>query len=292
MLSELPAVDILFLPSSCYRTGADMRVVLLAGGKGTRLQEETVARPKPMVEIGGKPILWHIMKHYAFYRHTEFYIALGYLGEHIKNYFVAQHNLSGDLSIDFAKGVVQSEKPRFENWTVHLVDTGSETLTGGRLGQLQSRVGDDSFLLTYGDGVSDINLEELVTFHKKQGRVATVAAVRPPARFGGLVIDDGLVKSFTEKPAAGEGWINGGFMVLEPDIFQYIHGDQCSLESDVLESVAADGQLAAYRHYGFWQCMDTLRDKLYLEREWSKGVAMWDTWSLKERPAGQRPHAA
>lgn len=255
-----------------------MKTVLLAGGLGTRLAEETRTRPKPMVEIGGRPILWHVMKHYLRHGHDDFYVALGYLGDVVKEYFLDRYMLSGNLTVDFKSGRIVREKEDHEPWSVNLIETGGETLTGGRLLRMRKWLHDETFLLTYGDGVSDVDLGALVAFHKRHGKLATVTAVRPPARFGGLMIDDGIVTRFMEKPIAGEGWINGGFLVLEPEIFPYLHGDKCSLEADVLERLAAEGQLAAYRHDGFWQCMDTLRDKNYLEGLWSSGDAPWRTW--------------
>lgn len=252
-----------------------MQVVLLAGGLGTRLQEETTARPKPMVEIGGRPILWHIMKGFARHGHDDFHVACGYMGEFIKKYFLDQYNLSGDLKIDFGRGMMQRSEVEAETWSVNLIETGLLTNTGGRLLRLKDKLRRETFLLTYGDGVSDVDVTKLVEFHRQQGRLATVTAVRPPARFGGLIMDGDMVEHFTEKPVAGEGWINGGFLVFEPEIFQYLKSDQCSLEADALERVAADGQLAAYRHDGFWQCMDTLRDKHQLQKLWESGEAPW-----------------
>ncbi len=256
-----------------------MRVVLLAGGLGTRLQEETVTRPKPMVEIGGKPILWHIMKHFAHHNCSDYVVALGYMGDFIKNYFLDQYNLKGNLTIDYGRNLVRRDVNDVEDWTVNLIETGTATNTGGRLLRLKSLLDSGTFMLTYGDGVSDVDLTKLLAFHRAHGKVATVTAVRPPARFGGLVIQDDMVNSFTEKPVAGEGWINGGFLVFEPEIFNYLTGDTDSLEANALERVAADGQLVAYRHGGFWQCMDTLRDKAYLEKLWQGGKAPWCTWS-------------
>lgn len=255
-----------------------MSIVLLAGGLGTRLQEETTSRPKPMVEIGGRPILWHIMKHFAHHGQDEFNIACGYMGDFIKNYFLDQYNLSGDLSIDFGRNVVARKETEAESWRVNLFDTGIDTQTGGRLLRLKSRLDSGTFMLTYGDGVSDVDVEALLDFHRSHGRLATVTAVRPPARFGGLIMNGDFVDHFTEKPVSGEGWINGGFLVLEPGIFDYLSSDRDSLEADALERVAADGQLAAYRHDGFWQCMDTLRDKHYLQRLWDEDRAPWRTW--------------
>ncbi|MFT5323134.1 MAG: glucose-1-phosphate cytidylyltransferase [Planctomycetaceae bacterium] len=255
-----------------------MRVVILAGGMGTRLQEETTVRPKPMVEIGGKPILWHIMKHYAHHGCDDFHIALGYMGDYIKNYFLNQYNLSGDLTIDFAKGMVSRQDRETEDWSVRLIDTGLHSMTGGRLLRLKRQLGDETFLLTYGDGVSNVDITELLAFHKSHGKLATMTAVRPPARFGGLVLDGDVVENFTEKPVTGEGWINGGFLIFEPGVFDFLTGDSCNLEAEALTQIAADGQLVAYRHDDFWQCMDTLRDKNYLESLWQSGNAPWKTW--------------
>lgn len=257
-----------------------MRVVILAGGLGTRLQEETVVRPKPMVEIGERPILWHIMKLYAHHGFREFYIALGYKGEYIKRYFLDYYDLSGHLTVDFTGGGVHRDQREWEDWKVHLIDTGRDSMTGGRVLRLKPWLNEGTFLVTYGDGVADIDLQALVRFHKSHGRLATVTAVRPPARFGGLVFNGDLVERFTEKPQAGEGWINGGFLVLERGVFDYLEtvGDGASLEVSGLERLAADGQLAAYKHDGFWQCMDTIRDKNYLESLWQQGRAPWKFW--------------
>ncbi len=256
-----------------------MNIVLLAGGLGTRLSEETEVKPKPMVEIGSWPILWHIMKHYAHYGFKEFYIALGYKGEAIKRYFFEYYNLNGSMTIDLGTGKVKMRKKETEDWIVHLIDTGMGTHTGGRVKRLQPYLKDGTFMVTYGDGVSDIDLRDLLRFHRSHGRIATVTSVRPPARFGNLAFEDDLVVSFTEKPQIGEGWINGGFLVFEPAIFDYLGGDLSSLEADAMERLAADRQLAAYRHGGFWQCMDTLRDKWLLERLWREGKAPWRVWN-------------
>lgn len=255
-----------------------MTVVILAGGLGTRLQEETTIRPKPMVEIGGHPILWHIMKQYAQFGQNDFLIACGYKSGFIKNYFLEQHTLSGNLKIDFRRGMIHREESESENWTVNLIETGPLTNTGGRLLRLKPWLGKSTFLVTYGDGVSDIDIDALLQFHKSHGKIATLTAVRPPARFGGLVMEGSSVVQFTEKPVSGEGWINGGFLVFEPEIFDYLKSDSCSLEANALERVAADGQLAAYRHSGFWQCMDTMRDKEYLQRLWDRNEAPWRVW--------------
>jgi glucose-1-phosphate cytidylyltransferase len=255
-----------------------MKVVLLAGGLGTRLTEETEIRPKPMVEIGGRPILWHIMKHYAHYGFNEFLVALGYKGEYIKRYFMDYYTLNGSMTLDLATGAVQPQIKECEDWKIHLLDTGVQTNTGGRLKRLEPYLGDETFMITYGDGVSNIDLQRLLEFHKSHGKWVTVSAVRPPARFGGLVIEGDLVANFTEKPQAGEGWINGGFLVMEPQVFKYLTNDSAGLEVELLERLAADGQLAAYRHYDFWQCMDTLRDKYNLENYWQSGNPPWQVW--------------
>jgi len=255
-----------------------MKVVILAGGLGTRLAEETEVRPKPMVEIGGRPILWHIMRHYALYGLKEFYIAVGYRGEVIKRFFVDYHSLDGSISVDLASGQLHRQDPERTDWVVHLKNTGQETNTGGRLKRLEPFLLDGTFMLTYGDGVCDVKLDELLSFHRAQGRLATVTAVRPPARFGGLVLDGDVVADFTEKPQIGEGWINGGFLVMEPGVFRYLKGDESNLEADVLEQLASDKQLAAYRHEGFWQCMDTLRDKRLLESLWNERRWPWKIW--------------
>jgi len=255
-----------------------VKVVILAGGLGTRLAEETVVRPKPMVEIGGHPILWHIMKHYAHHGFKEFFLALGYRGDFIKRYFIDYHALDGSMTVDLSCGKVEKHGGATDDWVVHLADTGQETNTGGRLRRLREGLGDETFMLTYGDGVCDVNLRDLLAFHRAHGRVATVTAVRPPARFGGIVFDGDLVAEFTEKPQIGEGWINGGFMVFEPAVFDYLEGDHTVLEADALERLAEDRQLAAFRHDNFWQCMDTLRDKRLLESLWEEKRAPWRSW--------------
>jgi glucose-1-phosphate cytidylyltransferase len=252
-----------------------MRTVILAGGLGTRLAEETEAKPKPMVEIGGRPIVWHILRHYAAFGFKEFVLALGYKSEVVKRFFVEYSGLMGSMSVEVARGKVTRHDEVGEDWTVHLIDTGLETNTGGRVKRLEWWLRGGTFFLTYGDGLSDVDLTALLRFHKRAGRLATVTAVRPPARFGGLVFDGDLVAEFTEKPQAGEGWINGGFFAFEPGVLDYLDGDDTSLESDALRRLAAEGQLAAYRHEGFWQCMDTLRDKRQLEALWQEGRAPW-----------------
>jgi glucose-1-phosphate cytidylyltransferase len=257
-----------------------MKVVILAGGLGTRLSEETTLRPKPMVEVGPYPILWHIMKHYSHYGHQEFYVALGYKGEYIKQYFLDYTQLQADMSIHLQAGQVVKHQSSTEDWHLHLIDTGLHTMTGGRLKRLAPYLQEGPFLMTYGDGVSNIDLNALLAFHQSQGRIGTVSAVRPPARFGSLVLSaDGRVEQFREKSPAHEGWINGGFFVFEPAIFDYLGDDSTVLESDALEALAADGQLAAYQHPGFWQCMDTLRDKRLLDSLWEQGRADWKVWA-------------
>lgn len=254
-----------------------MKTVILAGGLGTRLAEETETKPKPMVEIGGRPILWHILKHYAHHGLREFVLALGYKGEAIKRWCLDQQALGGDMTVDLAAASVTRRGPPPEDWRVHLVDTGTHTLTGGRVKRLEALLRDQTFMVTYGDGVSDVDLTNLLAFHRAHGRLATLTAVRPPARFGGLVLDGEQITRFTEKPQAGEGWINGGFLVFEPGVFEHLRHDS-SLEADVLEGLAAAGQLMAWRHEGFWQCMDTLRDKRLLEGLWERGRAPWKVW--------------
>jgi len=252
-----------------------MKVVILAGGLGTRLSEETEIKPKPMVEVGEHPILWHIMKTYAHYGFSDFFLALGYKGEFIKRYFLDHYSLGGSLRVNLASGLVEDLEKNTEDWTVQLMDTGQQTQTGGRIKRLQTWLKDGTFMATYGDGVCDVDLQMLLEFHRSQGKMATVTAVRPPSRFGGLVFEGNLVKEFSEKPQIGEGWINGGYFVFEPQIFDYLSGDSSILEVDALEKIAAEGQLAAYRHEGFWQCMDTLREKKLLETLWQSGKAPW-----------------
>jgi glucose-1-phosphate cytidylyltransferase len=255
-----------------------MKAVILAGGMGTRLAEETDLRPKPMVEIGGHPILWHIMKHYSHYGHREFFLALGYKGEMIKRYFLDYHLFNSSMTVSIKTGDVKIVDGACEDWIVHLTDTGLTTNTGGRIKRLEPHLRDGTFLLTYGDGVCNVDLDDLIRFHHKQGRIATITAVRPAARFGGLVFDGNLISTFIEKPQIGEGWVNGGFIVAEPALFDYLHSDEDSLESKAFEQLAAEGQLAAYRHEGFWQCMDTLREKRLLEAYWQSGEAPWRVW--------------
>jgi glucose-1-phosphate cytidylyltransferase len=252
--------------------------VILAGGLGSRLSEETELKPKPMVEIGGRPILWHIMKMYARHGFSEFLVALGYKGDVIKRYFLDYYALSGSMTVDVSTGRIEKHDGLCEDWRVRLVETGAETQTGGRIKRLAPHLQDGAFMVTYGDGVCDVDLQAVLRFHRSHGRLATVTAVRPPARFGGLVFDGDLAVSFTEKPQIGEGWINGGFFVFEPAVLDYIGGDGSSLEAEALSRLAADRQLVAYRHDGFWQCMDTLREKHLLESLWQSGKRPWKTW--------------
>lgn len=255
-----------------------MKVIILAGGMGTRLAEETEIRPKPMVEIGGRPILWHIMKHFSHYGINDFLIALGYKGEVIKRYFLDYAALNGSLMVDLGAGKVEREKQVAEPWQVNLVETGLNTQTGGRVKRLQSYIGGQTFMLTYGDGVSNVNLADLLAFHRSRGKLVTLTAVRPPARFGGLQFNGDLVSYFIEKPQIGEGWINGGFFVLEPGIKKYIEGDHTAWEFESLEQLAAEGQVSAFQHYDFWQCMDTVRDVHLLDKLWQEGNAPWKIW--------------
>jgi len=255
-----------------------MKAAILAGGVGTRLAEETVVKPKPMVEIGGRPILWHIMMHYSHHGFSEFIIALGYRGEYIKKYMVDYCALQGNLTIKTRNGEVLKHQNNNADWTVHLIDTGINTLTGGRIKRLAPYIGNETFMLTWGDGVSNVNLRELLAFHRSHGKLATVTAVRPVARFGHLDFDGDLVAEFSEKPQTREGWINGAFFVLEPGVMDYIDGDETQWEREPMERLARDRQLVAYRHAGFWQCMDTLRDKKLLQELWDAGAAPWKIW--------------
>lgn len=255
-----------------------MKVAILAGGVGSRLAEETELKPKPMVEIGGKPILWHIMMHYAFYGFNDFVVALGYKGEQIKKFMVDYSALTGNLKVNLKTGHVDMYGGYRPDWDVELVDTGIATLTGGRIKRLKPFLNNGTFMLTWGDGVSDVNLHELLAFHKSHGKLATLTAVRPPARFGHLKFSGERISSFEEKPQTAEGWINGAFFVLEPGIFEYIGGDETQWEKEPMERLADDGQLMAYKHEGFWQCMDTLRDKKLLEDLWERGKAPWHVW--------------
>lgn len=255
-----------------------MNVVILAGGLGTRLSEETVIKPKPMVEIGGKPILWHIMNIYGHYGYKEFIVALGYKGEVIKEYFLDYYHHQSDLTIDLKTGKVSTTNNVVKDWLVHLVDTGMNSMTGGRLYHLRDRLKGKTFMLTYGDGVSNVDIRKLIEFHKSHGKIATVTAVRPTARFGGMQFDGNKVVEFKEKPQTGEGWINGGFFVFDPGIFNYLNSESDVLEAFPMERLARDGQLMSYKHEGFWQCMDTVRDKNHLEEMW-KTNPIWKVWN-------------
>jgi glucose-1-phosphate cytidylyltransferase len=257
-----------------------VKVVILAGGLGSRLSEETTVRPKPMVEIGGLPILWHILKGYDHHGFNKFVIALGYKGEFIKDYFLRYRMLSSNLSLDLSSGKCESFCEPVENWKLHLVDTGKDSLTGGRLHRLEPLLKPHgTFMLTYGDGVCDVDIRKLVEFHKQHGKLATVTAVRPPARFGTMEFDGDRVSDFKEKPQTEGGWINGGFFVFEPGIFDFLHGDKTVLEEKPLEQLARQGQLMAYKHNDFWQCMDTVRDKNRLEELWQTDRAPWKVWA-------------
>ncbi|MAP24503.1 MAG: glucose-1-phosphate cytidylyltransferase [Rickettsiales bacterium] len=255
-----------------------MKTIILAGGFGTRLSEETDNKPKPMVEVGGRPILWHIMKIFASQGLNEFVVAMGYKADYIKRYFVDYIKYSGNLTVKIDGEESRVLKREKEDLLIHLEDTGLDSGTGGRIKKLQDWVNNERFIVTYGDGVSNVYIDKLIKFHESKGKIATITAVRPPARYGGVYIENGDVNHFTEKPQTGEGWINGGFMVFEPEIFNYISDYTVSLESDALEKLARDGQLSAYQHEGFWQCMDTLRDLKYLESLWTSGKAPWKNW--------------
>ncbi len=256
-----------------------MKAVILAGGFGSRLSEETAVRPKPMVEIGGKPMLWHIMKIYASHGIDEFVICLGYKGYLIKEYFANYYMHTCDVSFDLANGDMEVHRSETEPWRVTLVDTGEETMTGGRLKRVLPYVGDEDFCFTYGDGLSSIDITRLITFHREQGTSATVTGVQPPGRFGALDVDGGRVREFEEKPRGDGGWTNGGFFVLSPVIDRYIDGDRTVWEQEPMHELAREGQLSCYRHEGYWQAMDTLRDRNQLEQLWSSGQAPWRIWT-------------
>jgi len=256
-----------------------MKTIILAGGLGTRLSEETVVKPKPMVEIGGHPMLWHIMNIYAHFGHEEFVVALGYKGELIKDYFLRFNAMNSDLSVDLASGAARVHDGNPIRWKVHLVDTGQDTQTGGRIRRLGAWLEEDEdFMMTYGDGVADVDIPALLAFHRGHGRLATVTAVRPPARFGGITFEGDRVVGFAEKPQVGEGWINGGFFVLNRKVLDFIPDDRTLWEKEPLERLTAEGQLMAYRHEGYWQPMDTVREKNLLEDLWRGGRAPWKVW--------------
>jgi glucose-1-phosphate cytidylyltransferase len=259
-----------------------MKVVILAGGLGTRLSEVTDLKPKPMVEIGGKPIIWHIMKIYSSYGFNDFIVCLGYKGYVIKEYFANYFLHQSDITIDLRGNQNNLEilNCNAEEWRVTLIDTGLNAMTGGRIKRIKNYIGDETFMLTYGDGVANVNIRELVGFHKKHGKYATITAIQPAGRFGALNLDDfDTALDFLEKPKGDNAWVNGGFFVLEPEIFDYIQGDGTLWEREPLSQLAKNGQLVAYKHYNFWKCMDTLRDKMELENLWDSGKAAWKTWN-------------
>lgn len=256
----------------------NIKVVILAGGLGTRLQEETTVKPKPMIEVGEKPVLWHIMKTYSSFGFNDFVLALGYKGDWIKKYFLNYYHLDHDFSINTKNGHIDIYDCEREDWMVHLVDTGHDTQTGGRLKRLKKFIGNKTFMMTYGDGVANVNIKELLSFHRKNGKLATVTAVRPEARFGEVVLKDNMVEQFIEKPQLGGGWISGGYFVLEPQVLDYIAGDDTAFERNPMERLVAEGQLAAFRHSDFWHPMDTLRDVRFLNDLWAKGSAPWKIW--------------
>jgi glucose-1-phosphate cytidylyltransferase len=255
-----------------------MKTVILAGGLGTRLSEKTADCPKPMVEIGGKPMLWHIMNIYASYGFEEFVLATGYKSELVKDYFLNFYALNNNLTIDLGNGDTVIHEGSHPRWKVHLVDTGLHTQTGGRLKRLSSWIEGETFMMTYGDGVANVDILKLLAFHKSHGKLATITAVRPPSRFGGLSLQGEMVKEFMEKPLTGEGWINGGYFVLEPKVLDYIEDDKSIWERGPLERLAKEGELAAYRHGDFWQPMDTLREHSLLEEMWGSKKAPWKVW--------------
>jgi len=258
----------------------DMKAVILAGGFGSRLSEETQVKPKPMIEIGGKPILWHIMKLYSHHGINDFIICCGYKGDYIKEYFANYVLHMCDVTFEMRERKMSFLNNGVEPWKVTLVDTGESTMTGGRLRRVRHHLGGETFCLTYGDGVSDLNIQELIDFHRQQGGLATLTAVQPAGRFGAFSLDheQTVVSSFREKPDGGSGWINGGFFVLEPKVLDYIDGDKTVWEREPMERLAQEGKLNAYRHRGFWQSMDTLRDKMLLEELWSSGKRPWKVW--------------
>ncbi|MBB65409.1 MAG: glucose-1-phosphate cytidylyltransferase [Waddliaceae bacterium] len=261
-----------------------MKVAILAGGYGTRLAEETTVRPKPMVEIGGHPVLWHIMMHYAHYGYDDFTIALGYQSEYIKQYMLDHYVTEGSLHIDTKERTAVTLDPPQNEWNIHLIETGLKTNTGGRIKRLQPYLNNDTFMLTWGDGVSNVNLDDLLRFHRSHGKLATMTVVQPPPRFGHVKISDtGMVSGFVEKPQARDLWVNGAFFVLEPGIFDYIEGDETQWEKSPMQNLARDGQLMAYHHHSFWQCMDTIHDKALLEKLWKEGNAEWALWKHKKQ---------
>jgi glucose-1-phosphate cytidylyltransferase len=255
-----------------------LKAVILAGGLGTRISEETMARPKPMVEIGGRPVLWHIMKSYAAHGVTDFIVCCGYKGYMIKEYFANYALHMSDVTIDLRKNNMEVHQSSAEPWRVTLVDTGEQTATGGRLKRVAPYLGSDEFCFTYGDGLSDVNISDLIAFHRQKKTIATVTAVQPPGRFGQLKLEQQKILAFNEKPQGDGAWINGGYFVLSPEALEYISGDGCSWEREPVERLAAEGNLSAFVHRGFWQPMDTLRDKIALEEMWNRGDAPWKVW--------------
>ncbi len=256
-----------------------MKVVILAGGLGTRLSEETDVKPKPMVEIGGKPILWHIMKIYSYYGFNDFIVCLGYKGYVIKEYFANYFLHQSDTTIDLSTNKMEVLNCKAEPWKITLLDTGLNTMTGGRIKRVEKYIGNDTFMLTYGDGVADVDIAKLLEFHKSHGKAATITAVQPTGRYGALELDEkSSVMHFQEKPKGDGAWVNGGFFVLEPEAFNYIKGDETTWEREPLENISKDGRLAAFKHLGFWKCMDVIRDKTELETLWNSGNAPWKAW--------------
>ena len=256
-----------------------MKVLILAGGYGTRISEESDIKPKPMIEIGGKPILWHIMKHYSSFGFNEFVILLGYKSYVIKEYFANYYLHNSDVTIDTAKKSIEVHNNYSENWKITLLETGLDTMTGGRVKRAKDYIGNETFMLTYGDGVSDVNISELLKYHKSHGKKATMTAIQPEGKFGALSIEsDNRISNFLEKPKGDGAWINGGFFVCEPQVLDYLTDDQTIFERAPLEKLAKEGELFSYKHHGFWQCMDTLRDKNYLNDIWTKGQAKWKSW--------------
>lgn len=255
-----------------------MKVLILAGGYGTRLSEETDVRPKPMVEIGGKPILWHIMKQYSFYGFNDFVILLGYKGYYIKEYFANYYLHQSDITFDMQSGKMEVHNNSSEPWRVTLLDTGIDSMTGGRIKKAKDYIGDETFLLTYGDGVSDINILKLYEFHKSHGKAMTMSAIQPEGRFGALEIETNIVKKFVEKPDGDGNWVNGGFFVCEPKVLDYIDGEKTTFEQESLCKLSKEEELVAYKHHGFWKCMDTLRDKIALNELWLSNQSPWKVW--------------
>lgn len=268
-----------------------MKAVILAGGLGTRISEETSSRPKPMVEIGGKPILWHIMKIFSFHAIQDFVICLGYKGYRIKEYFSNYYLHTSDVTFDMTKNRMEVHQNNSEPWRITLVETGEQTMTGGRLKKVAPYIGDSEFCFTYGDGLGNINLHELISYHKQQNTLATVTAVQALARFGSLSINENKVVAFTEKPQGDGAWISGGFFVLSPKVFQYIACDDTLWEKEPLETLASQGQLSAYFHHDFWQPMDTLRDKNFLEELWQSGNAPWKCWKEEKQNVDESAYA-